>query len=176
MRGGEQPQRRHHPSAHKRADQPSTWQDHMNGDWNNASNEVSYVKETQPLSSRRKSNHAFASIQNQLHGVDCQNLDEANRLKDNEQLMMTTMLSFYMLKGRPRATGEGRSQSSPSTPHHMTEDCHTNAACCVGSLMMNNNLRDQGKDEDSSSQSANEEDNQRGQGPSSNNKDPKTAQ
>jgi hypothetical protein len=62
-----------------------------------------------------------------------------------------------MTKSDQNNQGEGRTQNSPSSQLHTTNQ--TNTTCCANSLMMTDNARDLSEDEDPSSQSASEEGN-----------------
>jgi hypothetical protein len=115
-----------------------------------------------PITDPMKPDHAFTGPQNQLDATDRQSLEGANQWKDSKQLLKAMMVSFYKQERLPRATKttrEGRSQSSPSFPLHSTGQL--NVAHYSDSLKMNDNLRDQEKNEDMSSQYASEEDNWR---------------
>lgn len=75
-----------------------------------------------------------------------------------------------------KSNRDGQGGGEPKLPHPASHakrlpDQHRPL---IGSLAMIGNPSDQGKDEDSSSQTASEEDNYRGQGPLRDNQEPKT--
>jgi hypothetical protein len=71
----------------------------MDGGRNNASNKVRYVPNNAPMVGPKKSDHAFAGFQNQLHVAHRQGLERVKRWKDNQQLLMAMMKSFCRERG-----------------------------------------------------------------------------
>jgi hypothetical protein len=71
-----------------------------------------------------KLDHAFIDLQNQLHAVDCQSLEGANRWKYSKQLLMMTKVRFCKQERRPSAHNEPKNRSPDITKEGLSPVSH----------------------------------------------------